>query len=80
MRHLDEPLARLPAHPLGRRLRRHQLRMLCLDLFQGIHQLVIRSIADLGIVEHIVTVLVVTNILPQRLGLVPDICFPRSHR
>ncbi len=69
MRNLDEALARLAAHPLGGRVGSDQLRMLRLERFQLVHQAVEFGIADLGIVEHVVAVLVMADFLPQPVDL-----------
>ena len=69
VRHLDEALARLAAHALRRRIGRDQLRMLGLELLQLVHQAVEFGVADLGIVEHVVAVLVVADLVAQRFDL-----------
>ncbi len=62
MPHLDESLAGLAADSLRRRIRSNQRRMFSLKLLQLLDQLVEPSIADLGIVENVVKVLVVANL------------------
>src|SRR5215470_11213370 len=67
MLNFDKALARLAAHTLRRRLRRDQSRMPGLKLLQFVHKTIEFRIADLGIVEHVIAVLVMTNLLAKRL-------------
>ena len=69
MRHFDEALARLAAHALGGRVGRDQLRMLGLERLQLVHQAIEFGVADLGIVEHVVAVLVIADLVAQRVDL-----------
>ena len=69
MRNFDEALARLAAHALGGRVGGDQLGMLGLERLQLVHQAIEFGVADLGIVEHVVAVLVVADFLAQRVDL-----------
>ncbi len=60
---MTNPFARLASNALRRRIRRDQLRMLRLQTFQLLHQLVELGVADLGMVEDVIKVFVVTNLL-----------------
>ena len=65
VRDLLELADRLPAHPLGRRVGRQQLRVLALDRAQLVEQRVVGVVADLGVVEDVVAVAVVGELLAQ---------------
>ncbi len=62
VRHLHKALACLAAHSLSRRIRRHQLGMLLLDRLQRIHLGVEFGVADLGRIQHKITMLVMANL------------------
>ena len=65
VRHLDETFARLAAHALGGRIGRQQFGMLRLQIAQLAHQRVVFGVADLGLVENVVQVLVVAQRFAQ---------------
>ncbi len=69
MRDFDESLARLAADALRRRIGRDQLGMRGLELFQLVHQTIEFGVADFGIVEHVIAVLVMPNLLAQGFEL-----------
>src|SRR5215470_20347416 len=79
MRNFDETLARLAAYTLRRRVRRDQLRMIGLDLLELVHQPVEFGIADLGIVEHVVAVLVMANLIAKQFCFVLGALLDRFH-
>src|SRR5271165_228510 len=70
MPNLREFFAGLAAHPLRRRIGSDQLRMFGFQGDQRVHQLVEFGVADLRIVKHVVAVLVVANLVPQRVNSV----------
>ena len=70
MRNFDEPLARLAANSLRRRIRRDQLGMRRFKLLQFVDQAVKFRIADLGIIEHVIAVLMTSNLVAQRFNFV----------
>jgi hypothetical protein len=55
----------LASHTLGRRIRCNKLRILRLQLLKPVYQLVKLEVGDLRIIEHVVTVLVVTDLVAQ---------------
>ena len=65
MADLLELVERLPADPLGGRVRRLELRVLALPVLEPPHQAVEFGVGNLRVVKHIVTVLVVSNLLAQ---------------
>ena len=69
VRHLDEALARLAAHPLGGRIGGDQLGMLGFERLEFVHQPVEFGVADLRIVEHVIAVLVIADLVAQRFDL-----------
>jgi hypothetical protein len=62
-----ELFPRLAAHPLGGRVGRAQLGVLSLQLLELAVQSIVGGVADDGVIEHVVTVVVVANLLPQLL-------------
>src|SRR4029077_6401616 len=80
MPHLDESLAGPAPDSLCRRIRSNQRGMFSLKLLQLLHQLVERSIADLGIVESVIKMLVIANLFAERSNLLFDVFRSRSHR
>ena len=62
---LDQVGDRLLADPLGRRVRRDQLRVGRLDRLQLVEQRVVLVVADLRVIEHVVPVRVVVEQLAQ---------------
>ena len=62
---LDQVRDRLAADPLGRRVGRDQLRVGGLERPQLVEQRVVLVVADLRVVEHVVTVRVVVEQLAQ---------------
>ena len=58
-RDLLEPRDRLGADALGRRVGRDELRVVALDRAQLVEQRVVVVVADLGVVEDVVAVVVV---------------------
>ena len=56
--HLTERRQRRSADPLGRRLGRHQLRVLRLERLEFVEQAVVLRIGNAGFVEHVVAVVV----------------------
>ena len=77
---LDEALAGLAADALSRRIWRDQIGMFGLDLLQLIHQTVEFGVADLGIIEHVVAVLVMPNLLAQRVDIFLSVVLSCFHR
>ena len=65
MTNLGETVQRRRAHPLGRRIGRDQLRMLLFEILQFPQQAIVLAVADLRIIEHIVTVVVIIDFVPQ---------------
>ena len=51
---LGKRVGRRLADPLRRRVRRHQLRVLCLQLDQLAEERVVLGVGDLGVVEHVI--------------------------
>ena len=70
---LDESLARLAAHALGRRVWRDVLRMLGLKPLKLVHQRVEADVRNLRIVEHVIAILMVPNLLAQGFDLLLDL-------
>jgi len=64
---LRKLLGRLAAHASGRRIRGYQLGMLTLQVLEPPHELVELEIRDLRIIQHIVAVLVVTDLVAELL-------------
>src|SRR5215469_11297785 len=62
---LDEALARLAAYPLGGRIGGNEARILRLQLFQTVHQLVELGVGYLGSIENVIEVFVVANLVAQ---------------
>ncbi len=56
---------RLAAHPLGRRVRRHQLGVLLLERLELAEERVVGLVRDLRPIEHVVQVLVLPQLLAQ---------------
>ena len=73
VRHFDESLARLAADALGGRIGRDQFWDARFQILQLLHQLVEFDVADLGIVENVIEILVVANFLAQRFDLLFDV-------
>ena len=67
MAHLLETARRLGADALGGRVRRHEVRMFCLQGKQLIQQRVELSVADFGLIEHVVQVVVPVDLPPEVL-------------
>ena len=70
MLRLDEALARLASNTLRGRVRRDQLRVRRLNLFELLHEQIKFSVADFRIVEDVIAVLVMANLIAQRF----DVC------
>ena len=68
MLYLSEAFERLAAHPLGRRIRRLQLRVLSLERLELTEEGVVGIVADLRIVENVVAVVVTLKLAPQPGG------------
>jgi len=68
-----ESFARLAAHAPGRRVRRDNLRMQFFEVLQAPHQLVVFGVADLGTVQNVVLVFVVTNRGAQLFSLTANV-------
>src|SRR6266849_3967137 len=66
---LDEALAWLAAYALRGRVGRDQLRMLGLEFFEFVDELVEFGVADFGIVEDVVAVFVVADLVAQGFDL-----------
>src|SRR5919108_2725615 len=69
MPHRGKAFARRPAHAHRRRIRRHQLRMRRLQLFQPLHQPVVRRVRNLRLIQHVIPVFVVAQFLAQLFHL-----------
>src|SRR5438067_4941773 len=69
MLHFDEAFAGLAAHALRRRIGRDEFRVRGLQLQQLLHQQIEFGVADLGVVEDVVTMLVVADLFAQRFHL-----------
>jgi len=74
-----EPLDRAAADALGRRIGRDELRMLALERLELAHEAVELGVADLGVREDVVALLVVADEAPQLLDAGPDRGGDRSH-
>ena len=59
----------LTANPLGRRIRCHELRMLGLQCLELAHHSVVLDVRDLRVVQHVVPVVVMTDLLAKRRSL-----------
>ena len=68
MRNLGETLFNFAADSLRRGVGRHPLRVLRLNLFQLAHQRIEIRIVQLRRIEDVIEVLVVADLLAQRLG------------
>ena len=67
MAHLDESFARLAADALGGRIGRDQLGMLGLEVLEPPHHPVVFGVADLGLIEHVIQMLVMMQLFAQIL-------------
>jgi hypothetical protein len=67
-------------YPLGRRLRRDQFRVVVLDRAQLVHELVKLGVADLGLVQLVVTAVMVGDQLTQLSGPRCQSVVSSSHR
>ncbi len=65
MLRLHKALARFTSDALGRRVRRDQFRMFCLQALQLLHQAVKLRIADLRRVQDVIEVLVAADLFAQ---------------
>src|SRR5712691_5263926 len=74
MARLDESLAGLAADSLRGRVGRDQFGMLGLQLLEFVDQFVEFGVADLGIVENVVAVLVVADLVAQGFDLLLYCC------
>ena len=59
----QKAFARFSAHALSRRIRCYQIGMLSLQLDQLVHQLIEFWVGNLGIIEYVIAVLVMTDLL-----------------
>src|SRR6266567_5898729 len=66
----DEAFARFATDALRRRVCGDQLGLLGLELLELVHQAVEFRVADLRIIEHVIAVLVMPDVLAQRLDFV----------
>src|SRR6266513_92690 len=73
--HRGKSLARCPTHPHRRRIRGQQLWIRSLQLFQPVHQPVIRGIRNLRIIEHVIPVFVVAQLLAKLFYLFFHTCW-----
>jgi hypothetical protein len=73
--YFDESLAGLAAHALGWRIGSEESWVLSFQILQLPHQLVVVEVADFGIVEDIIEILVVANFLAERFDLLFDVFF-----
>ena len=64
---------RLGAHPLRRRVGGDELGMVTLERAQLVQQRVIDVVADLGVVEHVVAVVVVVELSLELAGALRDL-------
>ena len=71
--HLTEDRQRLAAYSLRGRVGRHQLGMLRLQLLEFPVERVVLSVGDLGLIEHVVTVLVMANEVAKLLEAFLDV-------
>ena len=67
MLHLGKFLRNGSAYPLAGRIRRDPVRMVVLDRFQTRHQPVVFDVADQGIIEHVITVVMQMDLAAQIL-------------
>src|SRR6266481_6103186 len=79
MLRLHKALARLAADALRRRVRRDQLRALGLQALQLLHEAVKLGVADLRRVQHVIKVLMATDLFAQFLDRALNICRTRGH-
>ena len=73
MLHLGEPLRRRGSHALGGRLGSNKLWMVLFQLLQSSHKVVILGVGDIGIVQRVIAIVMVTNIFPQLFEPAPNI-------
>ena len=73
MRNLDESLARFAAHPLRGGIGGRELGMALLEVTQVAHQNVVFGVADLGLVEHVIQVLMPAQFPAQSVDFHPGI-------
>ena len=64
---------------LGGRIRRDELRMFRLQLLELVHQLVESGVADFGLVQHVVAVLVIADLVAQGFEFLLDVFGRRGH-
>ncbi len=72
--YICKSFTRRTAHTHGRRVRRHQLRMRRLQLFQPVHHPVVRRVRNLRLIGHVIEVFVVMQLLAQVFDLFFDAC------
>jgi len=74
MRNRTKALAQLAADALRRRLCRDEIRKLRFDPEQLLHQRVVRGVADRGPVQHVVSIVMVLDLLAQSLHPPAGLC------
>jgi len=65
VRDLDEPLGGRRADTLRGRVGRDQLRVCRLQRPQFIHQRIVLGVADDGLAQHVVTIVMIVDLAPQ---------------
>ena len=71
---LGKPLARLPTYALRRRIRSNQVRVLSFELLELLHKQIEVGIADLGIVENVIAVFVMSNLITKSFDFAFESC------
>ena len=67
MLHLGKGIGDAARDPLGRRIRRRELRVLFFEFHQLAEQMIVFGILYLGLVKHVVAVIVAANLLDEFL-------------
>ena len=69
MANLWESLKWLATDPLGRRIRGNEPRMFLFQYLESVHQCVILRVGDLGRIQNVVEIFVVSNLFAQLFDL-----------